>query len=246
MDHHDEESSTREYAGVGERVHKGLPLEAATHSPDKHSKESGCHQVRVGQGVPVVPPGAGGDAGVTGGETRWCRDKAGAGVPSEGAPGNRCTVSLGTPRAFAPPPVPPVPPGERVNRRSLPQAACSRPTADFVQHGVDRRRLNAELAQARKLGGRDVVVLHQSDLVACKGSSRHITGPENKHMGGAGAEVSFCREKSFAPGPHDALCRTVRATSSRSTLRMAICKIGASFYAKEADTYLHDVGFLLV
>jgi hypothetical protein len=74
-------------------------------------------------------------------------------------------------------------------------AACSRPTADLVQHGVDRRRLNAELAQARKLGGRDVVVLHQSDLVACKGSSRHITGPENKHMGGAGAEVSFCREK---------------------------------------------------
>ena len=74
-------------------------------------------------------------------------------------------------------------------------AACSRPTADLSNTASTGVGSTPSSRRPGNWGGRDVVVLHQSDLVACKGSSRHITGPENKHMGGAGAEVSFCREK---------------------------------------------------
>src|SRR5215217_7333086 len=85
--------------------------------------------------------------------------------------------------------------------------SCSRPTTSkFVQYGVDWRRVNAELAQPGKLRRRDVVVLHQRDLIACQGSSRHIFGNRGQHMphrkrhrdeAPPGAEVSGDRAEKF-------------------------------------------------
>jgi hypothetical protein len=69
--------------------------------------------------------------------------------PVQKALGNRCTVSRYHLYHLYP-----LYHQGRENRRSLLQAACGRPTADFVQHAVDRRRLNAKLAQAGEVRGR--------------------------------------------------------------------------------------------
>src|SRR5215207_9866098 len=49
---------------------------SARHTPTapRSGKGPAWHVHRVGQGVLVVPPGAGDDGGVTGGVTRWYRE----------------------------------------------------------------------------------------------------------------------------------------------------------------------------
>jgi hypothetical protein len=52
----------------------------------------------------------------------------------------------------------------------------------LLQHGVDRRRLNAELGKPRQMRRCNVVALHECDLVACERSSGHILGNTGRGM----------------------------------------------------------------
>jgi hypothetical protein len=56
------------------------------------------------------------------------------------------------------------------------------PALDCRHDGFDRGRLNMDLLQARKVGGRDVVVAHQCNLIAREGSARQMFADPRQGM----------------------------------------------------------------